>query len=60
MHRKAAEGTLYVVKVLEEVEVILLNVQNDRHGGVEGEEGVIILTALHYNCIALADTVACL
>ena len=54
---KFAERRLHILKVLEEVEMVGFNVQDDRHGGRECMEGIVILARLHHDCVARADAV---
>ena len=44
--REAAEGVLNVVQVLEEVQMVGLDVENDRDGGEEAQERVAVFAAL--------------
>ena len=55
---EGAEGVLHVVQILEEVQVIGLDVEDHRHGGEEGEEGVAVLTGLQDDGLPLAHPVA--
>ena len=52
--REPAEGVLDVGQILEEVQVVLLHVQNHRHGGEEAEEAVAVLTGLQDDGVPLA------
>ena len=55
---KTAEGVLHIGQILEEVQMIGLNVQNDRDGGEEGQEGVAVFAALQDDGVSLAHPVA--
>ena len=55
---EGAEGVLHVVQILEEVQVIGLDVEDHRHGGEEGEEGVAVLAALQDDGVPVAHPVA--
>ena len=55
---EAAEGGLDVLQVLEEVQMVLLNVQNHRHGGEEAEEAVAVLAGLQNDGLSAAHPVA--
>ena len=57
---KGPEGVLHVLQVLEEVQVVRLNVQNHRHRGTEGEEGVAVLAGLQNDGVTLAHPVSSL
>ena len=56
--REEMEGVLYVVQILEEVQMVGLHVQDDRDGGMEGEEGVVVLAGLHDDGAAVAHAVS--
>jgi hypothetical protein len=56
--REAAEGVLNVVQVLEEVQMVGLDVENDRDGGEEAQERVAVFAALGDDGVAVADAVA--
>ena len=55
--RKAPERCLDIPQVLEKVEMIRLDVQNDRDGREKIQKRVAIFAALHNDRIALADPV---
>ena len=55
--REAAEGVLNVVQVLEEVQMVGLDVENDRDGGEEAQKRVAVFAALGNDRIALADAI---
>ena len=54
---ESTERMLHIAKILEKVEVIGLYVENDGYRRMKREEGVIILTGLHYNGVAVTDSV---
>ena len=54
---KLPEGVLHILQVLEKVQMVGLHVQNHRHGGVKGQEGIVILTGLHDDGVAVAHPV---
>ena len=56
--REAAEGVLNVVQVLEEVQMVGLDVENDRDGGEEAQKRVAVFAALGDDGVAVADAVA--
>ena len=56
--RELPEGPLDVLKVLEEVQVVRLHVQDHRHGGEEAEEAVAVLAGLQDDGVPLAHPVA--
>ena len=43
---KAPEGVLHILQILEKVQVVRLDVQDDRHRGEEGQKGVAVLAGL--------------
>ena len=52
------EGLLDVLNILEKVQMVGLNIGDDRHGGEEFQERVIVFAGLHDDCVALAHAVA--
>ena len=52
---KAAEGGDDIVGVLEKVQMIPVDVQNHRHRGPEGQEGIAVFAGLGHEEIAVAD-----
>ena len=56
--RKAAEGVLHILQVLEEVQVVGVHIEDHRHGGEEGQEGVAVLTGLQNDGIPLPHPVS--
>ena len=51
---KLPEGVLHILQVFEEIQMVGLHIQDHRHGGVEGQEGIVILTGLHNDGVAVA------
>ena len=55
---KPAEGVLHVLQILEKVQVVRVHIQNHRHGGEKGEEGVAVLTGLQNDGVPLPHPVS--
>ena len=55
---EGAEGVLHILQIAEKVQMVGLNVQNDRHGGVKGEEGVAVFAALQDDGVPAAHPMA--
>ena len=55
---KPAEGVLHVLQILEKVQVVRVHIQNHRHSGEKGEEGVAVLTGLQNDGVPLPHPVS--
>ena len=55
--RELVEGPLDVVQVLEEIQMVFLHVQNDRHGGIEAEEAVAVFAGFQNDGVSVAHPV---
>ena len=55
---KLPERRFHILEILEEVEMVRLDVQDDRHRGRKRVEGIVIFARLHHDRVARADTVA--
>ena len=53
---KQTEGMAYVLNILKEVQMVLLNIQYNLHGGIKGQETVGIFTCLCHKQIRTAHT----
>ncbi|MPM42621.1 hypothetical protein SDC9_89288 [bioreactor metagenome] len=49
---------LHIFQIVEEVQVVGLDIEDDRHGGEKGEKGVAVFAGLEYDGVALSHPVA--
>ena len=56
---KLMEGMLDLLQIFEIIQMILLDIQHHRQGGVEVQEGVTVFAALQHNGVAVAHPVSC-
>ena len=53
---KQTEGMAYVLNILKEVQMVLLNIQYNLHGGIKGQETVGIFTGFCHKQIRTSHT----